>query len=399
MHVDFVIIGAGIIGLTIAKELKEQFPIATIAVIEKEPEVGLHASGRNSGIMHAGIYYQSDSLKAKFCLNGARAMLDYCKEHNLPSNSIGKIILPTKNSDASVINMLYERAKANGALVSLINNDELKKMEPNANIASDIALFSPNTAVVSPKEIVKHIFQDLKNRGVIFYFNSRCDEFFPDTNTIHFKNTKIKYGHLFNTAGLYADKVAAACGLKEKFLMIPFKGMYYELSKASAIKINHLIYPVPDMNVPFLGVHFTKSIDDKVYIGPTAIPVLGREHYHGLKGIKLTETIEVFSQISKLYFKNKQGFRYYAHQEIPRFIKSRFIESAKAMVPSIKEEDIIKSKKVGIRAQLYDKQKQELAMDFIVKSTPNATHVLNAVSPAFTSSFSFAKYVIKEALL
>jgi L-2-hydroxyglutarate oxidase LhgO len=173
--------------------------------------------------------------------------------------------------------------------------------------------------------------------------------------------------------------------------------MYYELAKKSQIKINHLIYPVPDMNVPFLGVHFTKSIDGKVYIGPTAIPVLGREHYHGLKGIKLSETLEVFSEISKLYFKNKQGFRYYAHQEIPRFIKSRFIASAKSMVPSIKEDDIIKSTKVGIRAQLYDKQKQELAMDFIVKSTSNATHVLNAVSPAFTSSFSFAKYVVGTA--
>ncbi|MDF1757365.1 MAG: L-2-hydroxyglutarate oxidase [Legionellaceae bacterium] len=397
MHVDFIIIGAGILGLSVARELKMQYPKAKIAIIEKESEIGLHASGRNSGIMHAGIYYKSDSLKAKFCLNGARAMMAYCDEHNLPIDRIGKIILPTKSSDEGMINTLYKRAQSNGTSVELIDNDELRRMEPLANIAAKTALFSPETSVVSPKAILQHLKDSLVAQGVDFYFNSLCTNFLTKQKKIFIDGEEFSYGHLFNTAGLYADKVAYACGLQDKYTMIPFKGMYYELAKSSKININHLIYPVPDMNVPFLGVHFTKSIDGKIYIGPTAIPVLGREHYKGVKGIKFSESIDVFSQLGQQYLTNKQGFRNYAHQEIPRFLKSRFIDSAKAMVNSISASDLVKSKKVGIRAQLFDKQKHELAMDFIVGSTANETHVLNAVSPAFTSSFSFSKYVVDKA--
>jgi L-2-hydroxyglutarate oxidase LhgO len=160
------------------------------------------------------------------------------------------------------------------------------------------------------------------------------------------------------------------------------------------IKINHLIYPVPDMHVPFLGVHFTKGIDGKIYLGPTAIPVLGREHYTGFTGINLKEAMSTFTSLAPLYISNKQGFRTYAHQEIPRFLKSRFIASARALVPSITSQDLVSSKKVGIRAQLFDLEKKELAMDFIIRSTKNETHVLNAVSPAFSSAFSFCKRVI-----
>ena len=173
--------------------------------------------------------------------------------------------------------------------------------------------------------------------------------------------------------------------------------MYYELIPQSSLKINHLIYPVPDMNVPFLGVHFTKSIHGKIYVGPTAIPVLGREHYNGIQGIKIQEAISTFKHLTGQYLTNKQGFRAYAHQEIPRFIKARFVESAKKLIPNLSEHDLVKSRKVGIRAQLFDKKKRELAMDFIVHSTQNETHVLNAVSPAFSSSFSFSKYIVKLA--
>jgi (S)-2-hydroxyglutarate dehydrogenase len=397
MRVDFVIIGAGILGLSVARELLSQLPKAKIMIVEKEPEVGLHASGRNSGIMHAGIYYKPNSLKAKFCLEGSRSMVAYCEEHNLPVDRIGKIILPCKASDEDMVNKLYKRALENGTNVELIKADELRKMEPLANVVAKHALFSPETAVIAPKLILKHLQKYLASQGVIFKFNSLCDKFSPESKKVFIGEQEISYGHLFNTAGLYADKVAGACGLEDKYTMIPFKGMYYEVPKTSAIKINHLIYPVPDMNVPFLGVHFTKSIDGKVYVGPTAIPVLGREHYQGFRGIRLGESIDVFSELGSQYLTNKQGFRNYAHQEIPRFLKSRFVSSAKSMIASITAQDLIKSKKVGIRAQLFDKQKKELAMDFIVRSTANETHVLNAVSPAFTSSFSFSKYVVAQA--
>ncbi|MDP3561775.1 MAG: L-2-hydroxyglutarate oxidase [Legionellaceae bacterium] len=396
MRADFVIVGAGILGLTIARELRNQYANATIVVIEKEAQVGLHASGRNSGILHAGIYYKSDSMKAKFCLNGARAMAAYCDEHQLPINRIGKLIVPAKKEDVAVLNQLYDQALQNGAQVKLIKGDELRKMEPHAQVIGDTALFSPETAVVDPKAILKHMYTELVNQQVTFHFNRLCSKIDVSQKKLDIGPNTISYGHLFNTAGLYADQIAIACGLSDRYTMIPFKGMYFELSPKSSLKINHLIYPVPDMNVPFLGVHFTTSIHNTIYVGPTAIPVLGREHYSGLKGIRFAETLDTWRHLGRQYVTNKQGFRFYAHQEIPRFLKARFVASAKALVPELKTQDLIRSKKVGIRAQLFDKQNQTLAMDFIVEKTKNETHVLNAVSPAFTSSFSFSKHVVES---
>lgn len=394
MEVDFVIIGAGILGLSIARELKTQHPDSTIVVFEKENEIGLHASGRNSGILHAGIYYKSDSLKAKFCLEGARAMAKYCDEHQLPINRIGKIIVPGKATDLAMLKTLHLRALENGTATRLINHDELRRMEPHIHTTAEEALFSPETSVVDPKAILNHLYESLLKQKVTIYLNHCCSKIDTKQKKLIVGEHNISYGHLFNTAGLYADQVAKACELPDRYTMIPFKGMYYELSPSSPIKINHLIYPVPDMNVPFLGVHFTKSIHGTMYVGPTAIPVLGREHYQGFQGIRMSEAVETAMRLGRQYLTNKQGFRAYAHQEIPRFIKSRFVASAQSLVPNIDASDLVKSKKVGIRAQLFDKQKQELAMDFIIHSAQNETHVLNAVSPAFTSSFSCSKHIV-----
>lgn len=398
MRIDYVIVGAGILGLSIARELKANHPLASIVVLEKENQIGLHASGRNSGILHAGIYYKSDSLKAKFCLEGSRAMAAFCDEHQLPIKRIGKMIVSDKASDASTLEMLYQRALHNGAKVSLIQSDELARLEPFTRSAAGLALYSPETAVVDPKAILSKIYSMLVAQGVAFYFNHFCSKIDTKQKKLTVGAHELAYGHLFNTAGLYADQVASACGLLDRYTMIPFKGLYYELAPTSAITINHLVYPVPDLNVPFLGVHFTKSIDGKIYVGPTAIPVLGREHYHGFQGIKIKEALDTFTQLSGHYLSNKQGFRAYAHQEIPRFLKSHFVSSARSLIPTLERHDLIKSKKVGIRAQLFDKYKKELAMDFIVKSTQHETHILNAVSPAFTSAFSFSKFVVNSVL-
>lgn len=398
LYVDFIIIGAGIIGLSIARQLIQQFPQAKIAVLEKEPEIGLHASGRNSGVLHSGIYYKEGSLKAQFCLEGSRAMAAYCDEHTLPINRIGKVIVPQNENDGPVLDMLYQRALNNGAQVSLINEHELKKIEPYAYSATGQALFSPETSVVDPKAILDHIYTDLKSKKINFYFNARCTQINIVNKTLYAGQQHFAYGHLFNTAGLYADQVAQACGLNNQYTMIPFKGLYYEMAPDSPITVNHLIYPVPDMNVPFLGVHFTKSVSGKIYVGPTAIPALGREHYYGTQGIKINEALHTFLELGQQYLMNKQGFRAYTHHEIPRFIKSRFVDSARALIPELQVKHLVKSLKRGIRAQLLDKNKRELVMDFIVHTTENETHVLNAVSPAFTSSFSFTQFIVNSVI-
>lgn len=393
---DFVIIGAGIMGLTMARELCAKHPHASMLVLEKESQLGLHASGRNSGVLHSGIYYPENSLKAKFCHEGARSLKAYCEERGLPIHHTGKLILPTKASDASTLEMLYQRARKNGAQVSYIQDDELRQREPAAFSATGTALFVPETAVIDPKQVLDSVFQELQKKQVHFFFNTPCFNINSQKKTVQAATNTISYGHLINAAGLYADVIAQRCGVGDHLAMIPFKGFYHELSPTSSIKLNHLLYPVPDLQVPFLGIHFTKSVTGKVYIGPTAIPALGREHYKGLHGINWREAGETLWHISQTYIKNQQGFRHYAHQEPWRFIKKHFVACARALVPQLTSEEVVKSNKVGIRAQLYDKRKKELIMDFMLEKTAHETHILNAVSPGFTSAFSFAAWVVNN---
>ncbi|MDX1838014.1 L-2-hydroxyglutarate oxidase [Legionella taurinensis] len=393
---DYLIIGAGIMGLSIARELLHSEPRAKIVVLEKEVAVGLHASGRNSGVLHSGIYYPQGSLKAQVCLQGARLMAAYCEEHRLPLNRLGKVIVPVKPDDQAALTLLHERARANGARVQMLDANELRDIEPEAYTATGQALFSPETAVVDPLAIVQHLYFSLERQGVVFHFNCKGLSIDTQRQQIHTQAGCLSYGYLFNTAGLFADKIAERCGLDKRYVLLPFKGFYYEVAKHSDLTLNHLIYPVPDMNVPFLGVHFTKSISGKIYIGPTAIPAFGRENYRGWQGANLSELLKTMTLLGQHYYANRQGFRTYTHQEVPRLFKSRFLSAARSLVPRLRSNDVLRSKKVGIRAQLYDQQKKELVMDFLISTTKNETHVLNAVSPAFTSAFSFAKMVVNE---
>lgn len=390
-NADFVIIGAGIIGLTMALELIKRFPEAKIIVVEKEKSIGLHASGRNSGVVHSGIYYHENSWKARVCAEGAALMKAYCKENHLPIRDIGKIIIPTGKNDGTAFDTLLSRAHKNGVKAESIDSQRLKQLEPMASSAIEKAIFIPETAVIEPKTVLSHLEQELKKMGVFFQFGSQFQSINTQTKTIFFENQQISYGHLYNAAGLYADKVAHQCGAGKQYTMLPFKGMYYKLSPEKQDNINHLIYPVPDMNVPFLGVHYTKNIEGTVYLGPNAVPVFGRENYTGFNNVHLTESVRNFWILARQYAGNINGFRAYAHQEIPRFWKSNFVKAVKKLTPEIQAEDILPCSKAGIRAQLYDNEKKELVMDFLIEKGQNETHILNAVSPAFTCSFSLAK--------
>lgn len=391
---DFIIIGAGILGLSTALKLLDAYPRAKISILDKEGTVGEHASGRNSGVLHSGIYYPPDSLKAKLCGEGAKAMRTYCQEHNLPWNKLGKVIIPTQADDENTLRMLYERGLLNGVSVEWLDEAQLAKLEPLARTATGRALWVPETTVVDPKAIMLHLHQSLAARGVKFYFNACCDLVDVKTRSVRAGVSTWHYQHLINTAGLYADKVAHACGLRHRYTMLPFKGLYYEIKPTSQIKINHLIYPVPDMNVPFLGVHFTKSVSGKVYVGPTAVPALGREQYRGLNDMNIKEAMPVLYHLLRQYKNNEQGFRNYTHREVLNFLKPKFVNTAKTLVPNLTSGDLSLSGKVGIRAQLLDTLSRRLVMDFLIEQTGHETHILNAVSPAFTSAFGFSDYVV-----
>ena len=391
---DFMVLGAGIVGLSIARALKARHGDSRVLLLEKEARPGLHASGRNSGVLHSGIYYPADSVKAKVCAEGARLMAAFCDEHGLPIARIGKVIVPVQEDQDGQIDLLYERARTNGATVTLLDQQGLHDLEPDVRSASGRALHSPNTAVVDPKAVVRFLADSLQRDGVDIRYGCSASEVRPDESIVVAGGVTFRYGHLFNATGQFADLTARQFGLSDRYALLPFKGIYYRLDPDSGIRINGLIYPVPDMNMPFLGVHSVKSIDGTDYFGPTAVPAFGREHYHGLSGIRVADAADIAFHLTSQYIRNLQSFRAYMHAEAGRFLKKHFARAASQLVPKVRSEYLLSSSKVGIRAQLLDKETHCLVMDFLVERRDNTTHVLNAVSPAFTSAFSFAELVL-----
>jgi len=372
-YFDLIILGAGITGLSVARQQLLTDSGCKVLIIEKEEKIGLHASGRNSGVLHSGIYYQSDSLKAKFCSEGGQLIAEYCQEFGLPIKRCGKVIVPKTAEEDNYLDLLHKRAELNGAETRIIDKAELNEIEPAAFSATSRALYSPNTSVVDPHSVINKILLNLMNKNVVY-----------------------EYGHLINCTGQYSDLVSKIFNIGKQYYLIPFKGMYYKLKDESQIRLNGLVYPVPDLRIPFLGIHSVKLVNGDIYFGPNSIPALGREHYEGIKGINVKDTIKTSYYLLKQYLDNKDGFRSFAHRELQQISEYSFYTEATKMIPKLKSTDLIKSKKVGIRAQLYNKEKHAFEMDFIIKNQDNITHILNAVSPAFTSAFSFAKYILNR---
>ncbi|HET7711665.1 MAG TPA: FAD-dependent oxidoreductase, partial [Thermoanaerobaculia bacterium] len=229
---------------------------------------------------------------------------------------------------------------------------------------------------------------------VRFFFATPAEVFSAGKGTLRARDQQFSYGTVINAAGLQADLVAKQFGAGERYVILPFKGLYYRLADDAAIPIHRLIYPVPDLSVPFLGVHFTRSISGHVYLGPTAIPALGRENYRGLSGMSVMESLRIAGTLARQYATNHQGFRRFVHAEARRFAKPFFVAAARALVPAIRTEHLVSCDKVGIRAQLFDREKRELVMDFVVEEGERSLHILNAVSPGFTSAFTFARHVV-----
>jgi L-2-hydroxyglutarate oxidase LhgO len=389
---EILIAGAGIIGLTIARELVKA-GYGDIVVIEKEPELGRHASGRNSGVLHAGIYYSPDSLKARSCLNGNFLMRAYCKEKGLPLLENGKVIVTRTAAELPVLDELHRRATANGAKVEMIDERQLKEIEPNARTV-ERALFSHYTAVVDPKEVLKSLRSDLEQSGrVRFHLDCRLTGL-KGSGTALTNKGEIGFSRFINAAGAHCDKVARLFGVGANFRLIPFKGVYRLLSKVAPFTVNSSIYPVPDIRNPFLGVHFTRNVHGDVYLGPTAIPAFGRENYGILAGID-AEGFAIALEDLVLFLANPQ-FRGVALREPLKYIPSCFFRDAARLVKELSPADVLPSAKVGIRPQLVDWTTKQMVMDFMVVADGSSLHVLNPISPAFTSSMDLAQGIVAE---
>lgn len=389
---DYVVIGAGIVGLAMADAILREKPEAKVCVIDKESTVAKHASGRNSGVVHAGFYYSPDSLKAKLTRDGNIRMRGFCKENNLRLDQCGKVVVAQDESDLPALKVLHERGIANGVDVDLVDAGALKKLEPLATTV-EMALWSPNTAVADPLEVSTRLLQLLVSRGVYFAWNTKVIG--AGSGRLSTSNGDFHFGHLINSAGLYSDKIASFLGFGHKYSMIPFIGLYHYAPNLRDSLKRH-IYPTPDSRNPFLGVHFTRTVNGDVKVGPTAIPVLSREQYSFFEGFSLPEFTEILRQYPKFLFsKNHNTFGLIA-SELPKVSRKFLLSKAKKLAPNIDVSLFTLPGKPGIRAQLFDKQQGKLEMDFVIEGDSQSTHILNAVSPGWTSCFSFAEYVIQD---
>jgi (S)-2-hydroxyglutarate dehydrogenase len=391
---DFVIIGAGIVGLSVAQELKRRYPDQQVIILEKEPEPGRHASGRNSGVLHSGIYYPPGSLKAQICAQGARELAAYCTDHGLPITRTGKLLVPTRSGDGSQLAVLEERGRENGVAVERLEEADLRALEPDIHSATGEALRVQATAVVSPQAVLRTLAREVVDAAVELRCGGTLQSVDPLRATLNWSGNTIRYGHVVNCAGVHADTIAHRFGAGLRYSMLPFRGAYWKLDPSSGIRVRHLIYPVPDLRVPFLGVHTTTSTDGDVYLGPSATPALGRENYHGFNGITPMDAARIGLTLVRQAVAGRDGFRRLAWNESRRISRRGFAAAAQALLPRLRPEHLLPSAKRGIRAQLFDREQGSLVMDFLIEQSDGATHVLNAISPAFTCAFPFARRLV-----
>ena len=391
---SYLIIGAGIIGLTIARELVAR-GAKDILIIEKESRPGVHASGRNSGVLHAGIYYHSDTNKARYCQQGSKLMKQFCHARGLPICSTKKVVVTRSEQEITTLNNLYVRAQANGATVSMIDQQELREVEPLAR-SVEHALLSHDTAVVNPNQVMMALVDELAENGVAIQlgcaFLSRISE-----NCVKTNQGAIEFQFCINAAGSYAEVIAQHFGLGHEYRSLPFKGTYKKfIPTPGGPTVNGNIYPVPDLRNPFLGVHFTRSAAGEIYVGPTAIPCFGRENYQGVRGVG-AELLPVLFGSAHLFFTNP-GFRRVALTEPRKYLLEFLYRDAKKIVKQLDKAQLHRSTKVGIRPQLIHWPSKTLVMDFLFEKTHNSLHVLNAISPAFTCSMAMARDLVADIL-
>ena len=389
---DYLIVGGGIIGLTVALEVRRRFPDAGVVVLEKEGRVGLHASGRNSGVLHAGFYYSEDSLKARFSREGTKRWTELCLERGLPINRCGKLVVAKDASELSGLEELRRRGEKNGVEVQLVDEAEAGEIDPLARTVQS-ALWSPTTASVDPSRVMEEMAREAIGKGI---------EITTDTLFLRRKGAAAETsagvfepGYLINAAGVYADRIARDFGFAQDLTILPFKGLYLYGDPAEAGLRVHL-YPVPDLEKPFLGVHFTLSADGRVKIGPTATPAFWREHYRGLENLRLAEMLPIVGREASLFLRNDFGFRSMALEELKKYSRRKLARMASRLVRDMPMDSFRRWGKPGIRAQLLHTKERRLEMDFRVEGDDRSFHVLNAISPAFTCALPFAEFVLDE---
>ena len=390
---DFLVIGGGVIGISIARELKSRNPNSGVCILEKEHQCGLHASSRNSGVLHAGFYYTADSLKARFTKEGNQRLTKYCEVKNLALKKCGKLVVAQNESELVWLDELMTRARNNGVPLELITDEESQAIEPRAKTYQK-ALFSPTTASINPTELVKSLLSDAIQEGVQLKTNTQYIHR-VGKSSIKTSNGIFEAKYIINAAGLYADKIGRDFNFSKDHRILPFKGLYLYSSEPPGALNTH-IYPVPDLTNPFLGVHFTITSDDKIKIGPTAIPAFWREQYQGWSNFNMPELTEIILRQAGLFLSSNFDFKALAFRELKKYSKPLLVSLATKLAKGVDIKHYRQWGLTGIRAQLLNIRKKELEMDFVLEGDKQSMHILNAISPGLTCALPFADYVCDQ---
>ena len=392
---DVLIIGGGVIGLSIGIACLESKPSQKVIIAEKEKTLGLHASGRNSGVLHAGFYYSPDSLKAKFCREGNQELRRVAKRHGIPVRDVGKVVLARNSVENERLDKLFEQGIKNGVDIELKTADELKFLEPLA-VTHGRFLWSPTTGVSDSKAINAALLQDFISLGGKIDFNTKVKLIQKNSEIIDGAN-QYEAKHFINSAGAQSDRIARALGVGLEYAMLPFMGVYRS-TEEKYLPLQRLVYPVPHPINPFLGVHFTLSLDDRVKIGPTAIPVLGREQYSLRAGWSASDFVQTLKSAKSLTLGNSHDLTALLKSEWPKLIQNQLVGKSAELVPSAIQVTEWTRNPPGIRAQLVHLPTGKLEEDFVVRSKWNSTHILNAVSPGWTSALVFGRAVAESII-
>jgi L-2-hydroxyglutarate oxidase len=392
---DCIIIGAGIVGISFGLAILERSPNKKVLIIDKELKPGIHASGRNSGVLHAGFYYSPDSLKAKFCRLGNLQLKNFCKENEIPILETGKVVVCQTKSDVARLEELYRRGVANSVDIEILDSSNLDKIEPAAKTI-DKFIWSPTTAVGNPKVVITKLAEKFVKNGGRFQFNrsvklvSTKDEVLIETIDGTYSAVSI-----VNSAGAYAADLAKQVNVGNQYVCLPFLGAYKK-SKLVDSNPKRLVYPVPNPVNPFLGVHTTNTINGEIKIGPTAFPVIGKEQYKLSNGFSVSEFSEFYKATKALIKSDSVDLIGLAKEEFIKLFTKPLLNRTIKLSNSLSTNKQWSKYPAGIRAQIINLDTNAIEMDYIVKVDKNVVHVLNAVSPGWTSAIPFTHWVVEN---
>jgi L-2-hydroxyglutarate oxidase len=391
---DYIIVGGGIVGLATAKAIYEFESDASILLLEKESSLASHQTGHNSGVIHSGIYYPAASLKSKLCKEGLISTKNFCSEHKIPFENCGKLIVATNLLEENRLVELYNKSKLNHPNISLINSDLLKSMEPSIN--GNLAIYSPDTGIVDYRKVAIKIAELVQENGLIIQLNTTVNRINEQSNLVEIGNDHENWQakKIIVCGGLQADRLARLAGLKIDFRIVPFKGEYFKLPSCKNSIIKHLIYPVPDPMLPFLGIHLTRMIDGGITVGPNATISFSREKYSKMAvNLKDISSYLAFPGFWKLTLKHRA---HVLHEIKTSFFKNLYLRDCQKYYPDLKMEDLLPYKP-GIRAQLVHSSGL-MENDFLFRKTNRMLHVLNAPSPAATSAFPIGRIIAEHVI-